>query len=191
MLGGIKALLPGRSYSLEPLDQARILAYSFHRMIEMLLEHDIPMHFIKFPRFVRDIEYLHRCLAPVLPHTMSLPEFSERMASVIDEEKVRVTRELAQANSHAANPPAVTALQHDAVELPAFAALNEIALKRELRTARSALETLRLEHNRVIAERDRLATDLESIKRIDEARKASSKCAQVARERRSRLRLFW
>ena len=167
-LAGSRRRGRGRTYSLEPLDQARILAYSFHRMIEMLLEHDLPMHFIKFPRFVRDIEYLHRCLAPVLPHAMPFSEFSIRMASVIDEGKVRVTGELTEASSHTAKPPGGTAPLHDAAELPSFSALNEFALKRELRSARSALDALQAEYHRVIAQRDLLASQMESIKGTDD-----------------------
>ena len=185
------AVAGGVTYSLEPLDQARILAYSFHRMIEMLLEHDVPMHFIKFPRFVSDIEYLHRCLAPVLPHAMPFSEFSERMASVIDEGKVRVTGELAEAGCHTAPPPAGSVPPQDTVELPSFAALNEIALKRELRSARSALEALRVEHNRVIAQRDLIATELETIKGTGRLQKVSRKSAHKIKGGWSRLRLFW
>ena len=48
----------GVTYSLEPLDQARILAHSLHRIIESLLDQEIPIHFLKFPRFAEDIEYL-------------------------------------------------------------------------------------------------------------------------------------
>src|SRR6185503_3988297 len=74
----------GVTYSLEPLDQARILAHSLHRIIEPLVDGEIPIHFLKFPKFTRDIEYLHRRLMPVLPAEMSFGEFSARAASVID-----------------------------------------------------------------------------------------------------------
>jgi len=133
----------GVSYSLEPLDQARILAHSLHRIIESLLDKEIPIHFLKFPRFAEDIEYLYRRLMPVFPNKPSLAEFSERVAPIVDISKIRTVRELSVAQPQ--NIPAREPISPDAAELPSFETLDQIALKRELRSTVSALERTKVE----------------------------------------------
>ena len=59
---------PGGSiFSLNPIDEARLLAVGFHRLLERLVQADVPIVLLAFPRLVTDSEYLHRKLAPVLP----------------------------------------------------------------------------------------------------------------------------
>jgi len=141
----------GVTYSLEPLDQARILAHSFHRIIEPLVDREIPIHFLKFPRFVEDLEYLYRRLTPVLPSELSFDEFSKRVGPCIDTRKVRTTGELSAAQRPDTAVPAGEVRQpHDAVELPSFETLDQIALKRVLRSKAAALRQM-------TAERDALA----------------------------------
>lgn len=151
----------GVTYSLEPLDQARILAHSLHRIIEPLVDAEIPIHFLKFPKFTQDIEYLHRRLMPVLPAEISFAEFSSRVAPVIDMRKVRTTWELsaAQRRPDAPNPAGEERQIHDAVELPSFETMDHIALKRELRSVAGALRTMTAERNELAAQHEALTAD--------------------------------
>ena len=59
----------GLVYSLNPLDQARLLAVQFHRLVLKASEAGVPIVFPVFPRIATDWEYLHRCLRPILPET--------------------------------------------------------------------------------------------------------------------------
>lgn len=164
----------GVTYSLEPLDQARILAHSLHRIVERLVDREIPIHFLKFPKFAHDIAYLHRRLQPLLPGEISLCAFTRRVAPVIDPGKVRVSGELAAVRKASAGATAGEACgPHDGTELPAFEVLDQIALKRELRSMVGKLRQITRERddlvsqctgltadrNGLLAERDALATE--------------------------------
>ena len=61
----------GAIFSLNPVDQARILAVSFHRLIQRLVDARIPMLFLGFPRFVEDGDYLFEQLRSILPETVT------------------------------------------------------------------------------------------------------------------------
>ncbi|MGE7157132.1 hypothetical protein ACQKJ1_25770 [Methylorubrum rhodesianum] len=108
----------GVTYSLEPLDQARILGHAFHSLIERLLDHDVPLCLIKFPRFVEDQAYLYRKLRPFLPEVIDERSFGEAFSRVADSRKVRVTQELRQ--------------DAPANRLPSLEEIERIALKRQV-----------------------------------------------------------
>ena len=57
----------GLVYSLNPLDQARLLAVQFHQLVLKASEAGIPLVFPVFPRIAADWEYLHKSLLPILP----------------------------------------------------------------------------------------------------------------------------
>ena len=61
----------GLVYSLNPLDQARLLAVQFHRLVLKASEAGVPIVFPVFPRIATDWEYLHKCLRPILPRDIS------------------------------------------------------------------------------------------------------------------------
>jgi hypothetical protein len=67
----------GLVYSLNPLDQARLLAVQFHRLVWKVSEAGIPLVFPVFPRIATDWEYLHQCLGTILP-PRSLPKCPAR-----------------------------------------------------------------------------------------------------------------
>src|SRR5690606_19691864 len=52
--GGVRG---GAVYSLHPLDQGRILATGFFKLVQRLTEADVPMNFVAFPRLVDDGAY--------------------------------------------------------------------------------------------------------------------------------------
>lgn len=151
----------GVTYSLEPLDQARILAHSLHRIIEPLVDAEIPIHFLKFPKFAQDVEYLYRRLVSVLPDELSFAEFSTRVAPVIDVRKVRTTSELSEAQGRpdSPTPPVELPQLHDAAELPSFETLDHIALKRALRSVAGDLQSLTAARNELVAQHEALTTD--------------------------------
>jgi hypothetical protein len=124
----------GTVYSLSPVDQARLLAMGFHRLVDRLTASDVPMLFLNFPRFVADADYLYERLQPVLPPAVTREAARAAHAALADGSKVRMGQELADV----ARPAAARSLQG-----PSLADLDRIALSREL--ARRRREMARLE----------------------------------------------
>jgi hypothetical protein len=56
----------GIVYSLDPTDQARLLAVGFHRLIHWATVEEIPLFLLDFPRAVSDRDYLIETLWPLL-----------------------------------------------------------------------------------------------------------------------------
>ena len=94
----------GVTYSLEPLDQARILAVALHRQIEVAVRYEIPMTFLDFPRVVTDGAYAYRALAPLIGEEMSEMAFAQTFAQIADRSKVRIgTAGVERESEHEAN----------------------------------------------------------------------------------------
>ena len=117
----------GVTYSLEPLDQARMLGLSLHLLIEAAVEFDVPIRFLSFPRFVQDPGHVYDTLAPFLPSGMDRADFLERVKDVASPDHVRVGQELAAIPL--ADPGYAASDMLDA--LPTLEALDAIALRRE------------------------------------------------------------
>ncbi len=133
------ASIPGGvTYSLEPLDQARVLAHGFHRLIECLVEREIPIHLISFPRFCADLDYLHRAIRPVLPAPLDQHRFKELVSPVIHLERVRATGEV---NDALRTNPVST----ERTDVPRLADLHKAALKREVRRLSDEVTALQSE----------------------------------------------
>lgn len=115
----------GVTYSLEPLDQARILGHAFHSLVERLLDHDVPLCLVKFPRFAQDPDYLYDRLRPVLPARIDRAAFGRAFLAVADARKIRVTGELGGNSSGA---------------LPSLEEVERIALKRQVAALRQRLD---------------------------------------------------
>ena len=130
----------GVVYSLEPLDQERILATGFVTLVEALVRHDVPIVFLEFPRFATDQRYLFDKLGPLLPADVSWDEFCRRVGPTIDPSKVRVEDEMKSLATGAASR---------AAKRPSLSELELVALRRALAAAMA-------ERNQLIAERDRL-----------------------------------
>lgn len=128
----------GVTYSLNPIDQARLLALGFHELMNALVRHDIPVVLLDFPRFIDDADYLHRKLQPLLGDKIGQAQALEAHRALVDPSKVRVGRELAE-NAAACTPASVvgeTGTQRPALEFPSHAVLDRVALKRELDKSR-------------------------------------------------------
>jgi hypothetical protein len=89
------ALTPGGIiFSLNPIDQARLLAVGFHRLLERLVQADVPTVLLAFPRLVSDPDYLFGKLCPVLPIKVPIERAREAHAATFSGTMVRVEGEL-------------------------------------------------------------------------------------------------
>ncbi len=120
----------GTMYSLNPLDQGRLLAVGFHRLIERLTKADVPMLFLDFPRLAEDPAYLFAKLRPVLPAGATLEQAMQAHAQIADAAKIRVGRELQGAQSD-------IGMTHAGPVYPDPGTLEAIAVRRELARLRA------------------------------------------------------
>jgi len=69
----------------DPGRQEEVLAISFHRLITALVRHDVPIHFLDFPRFAADHDHLFGALQPLLEeHGVTVAESRLAHSSVVD-----------------------------------------------------------------------------------------------------------
>ncbi len=80
----------GVVYSLDPVDEARILAVGFHRLIHWATVHEVPLFLLEFPRIVNDREYLVETLWPWLGAHCNKEEARAAFSVVADPLLVRV-----------------------------------------------------------------------------------------------------
>jgi hypothetical protein len=143
----------GLVYSLNPLDQARILAVQFHQLVLKASEAGIPVVFPVFPRIASDWEYLHKCLRPILPPEISEDAARASHAKVADAAKVRVTSEIV------GDPPSNVIYPTElrpGPRYPSPAEIDNIALRREI----SRLRQERKQQLSVQETADRLEAEL-------------------------------
>jgi hypothetical protein len=136
----------GLVYSLNPLDEARLLAVQFHQLVLKASEAGVPLVFPVFPRIATDWEYLHRCLRPILPR-ISEEAARSAHARVADAAKVRVTSEIGKVA-----PSNVIYRREFSLGLrcPSPTEVDNIALRREITRLRQELKQQlpALEHKR-------------------------------------------
>lgn len=133
----------GTIYSLNPVDQARLLAVGFHHLVHRVTQADVPMLFLDFPRFVQDPDYLYAQLRPVLPEHVTLEDARRVHASTADPAgKVRVGAELGRSPSAPMAPASMGSG-------PKLADLDRIALARELKRRTGEVAALQAELNRL------------------------------------------
>jgi hypothetical protein len=84
----------GVVFSLNPIDQARILALGFHQTVFALVQKEIPIIFLDFVRMIEDAQYLWRNIEPVLGAKFDRDTAIAAHAKVADSGKVRVSREM-------------------------------------------------------------------------------------------------
>ena len=127
----------GLVYSLNPLDQARLLAVQFHRLVLKVAEAGIPLVFPVFPRIATDWDYLHKCLRPILSPEISEDAARAAHARVADAAKVRVTGEIGKdAPSNVIYRSELRPGPH----YPSPTEIDNIALRREIGRLRQELE---------------------------------------------------
>lgn len=134
----------GMIFSLNPIDEARLLAVGFHQLVERLVHADIPLVFLAFSRVVADAEYLHQKLAPLLADvTAEQARVAHRVTFTA--EKIRVGPELAGA-----------AAASGEIQGPTFQTLDNAALKREVARLRARLAEATARCETLSHERDAL-----------------------------------
>lgn len=132
----------GVIYSLNPIDQARLLAVGFHNLVERLTNAGIPIYLLAFPRFAEDPEYLYSSLKALLPPTVDLNTAIAAHKAVINKSEVRVSLEIS-------NKDRSTNYQISPENYPKLTELDNVALRREIaklrRTILDVTEQLRVE----------------------------------------------
>lgn len=120
----------GVVYSLNPIDQARILALGFHGALFALVKRGVPLVFLDFPRFIEDPDYLYQQLQPYLPPGCSPDKAGAAHAQLADSMKVRTGRELDQAAAADAAPRS----QAPGIQYPSMQSLDQAAFLRSQRS---------------------------------------------------------
>jgi hypothetical protein len=166
----------GVIFSLNPVDEARLLAVGFHRLLERLVDADIPIVLLAFPRLAADPDYLHRRLAPLLPTDIPIAQARAVHAETFRIENVRIGRELGSGT-------AITSVVRGGPGA-SFLALDNAALKRELTHLRDRLGEAAAQHDTLARERDalhdRLADEMSRLRnQLDETDKERSCLAQA------------
>ena len=167
----------GVVYSLNPLDQARILALGFHRLLERLTNADVPIQLLAFPRLALDADYLFRQLRPWLPEALSQDRARENHNTVADPKKVRVSKELKET----AGPPI-----GGGPAAPSLDALERAALGRELEKMRGLLAVCQHERQTAAAERDAAAAALATAQTLHDAMHVEAQLEAESAARRDR-----
>jgi hypothetical protein len=127
----------GVVHSLEPLDQARILAHSLYTLIEPLARREVPIKFLSFPRFVSDPEYLYRALGEIVQSKLTQAEFCRCVETVVNRKLVRIgSAEKILLGELSETPPPSPC---EATVLPDFETLDRTALRREVQRLNSKL----------------------------------------------------
>ena len=130
----------GIVYSLNPIDQARLLALGFHELVHALVRHDVPLVLLDFPRFVEDADYLYGKLRPVLGERVERARALEAFRESAAPAKVRIARELA--TDAGPRPPRAAEARSPGLVFPSHAALDRMALRRELDRLRTRVAQL-------------------------------------------------
>ena len=84
----------GLLYSLNPLDEGRLLAVGFHHLLERLTAAEVPVVLLAFSKFARDPKYLYRQLRPWLPSSVTELLAIEVHQKLADPAKVRIGDEI-------------------------------------------------------------------------------------------------
>lgn len=114
----------GALYSLNPLDQARLLAVGFHHLVERLVTAGVPIYLLAFPRFTDEPEYLYQTLKECLPSSVTKERAIGAHAKVVDPQKVRVAKEIGGKILVAPE------------EAPSLEKVDNVALRREIAKSR-------------------------------------------------------
>ena len=132
----------GVIYSLNPIDQGRLLAVGFHHLLQRLVAADVPVILLAFPRFVHEPAYIFEKLRSVLPPELDQATAIAAHGRVAERAKVRVGAELRANAPHSAQ----VVRYEDAETLDAVAMRRELTRMRgELAVARSSVVRLETE----------------------------------------------
>jgi hypothetical protein len=162
----------GIVFSLNPIDQARLLAVGFHRLLERLVQADVPTVLLAFPRLALDPDYLFGKLSPVLPIEVPIERAREAHAATFSDAMVRVEGELSDETQLSS--------VFGEVQGPSLRALDNAALRRSLIQLRNQLAEAEASRTALEGERDMLRDQLEQ--QAAEAERAGGEKDQLQRE---------
>jgi hypothetical protein len=144
----------GAVYSLNPIDQGRLLAVGFHHLVQRLVAASVPVVFLAFPKFVEDPSYLFSKLGPLLPPSVDHGAACAAHRRVVDPAKVRVGSEVESlASEYRSNPTKV-------MDYESHSGIDVIALRRELTRVSAELMRVSAELVEVSAEHVRVSSEL-------------------------------
>jgi hypothetical protein len=127
----------GLLYSLNPLDEGRLLAVGFHHLLERLTAAEVPVVLLAFPKFAQDPKYLYRQLRPWLPSSVTELLAIEVHQKLADPAKVRIDDEIGATNTRSSFP-GITVCAY-----PQRDEIDHIALRREVMSLRQDADDLR------------------------------------------------
>ncbi|MDR6445017.1 hypothetical protein ACTJLC_25390 [Paraburkholderia sp. 22099] len=130
----------GIVYSLNPIDQARILALGFHETVRALVKKDVPMIFLDFPRLVEEGDYLWSKLEPILQTRINRQDANAVHSRIADSGKVRAGKEIGEAAKQQAQSGQPEKLSKSQVSFPSHETLDRAALLRELTRLRGEVK---------------------------------------------------
>lgn len=176
----------GTVYSLNPIDQARLLALGFHELLHALVKRDIPVVLLDFPRFVDDPNYLHEALQPVLGSKVDRASALRAHERIAVPSKVRIGKELASSGVAECPPDAST--NSPGIAFPSHAVLDRTALKRQLDKTMVHAEQLILQKAALERELDKARIHVQQLTSGSaalerERDEATSRAAQLALEK--------
>ena len=131
----------GVVYSLNAIDQARLLALGFHELLHVLVKRNIPVLLLDFPRFVEDPEYLFQSLQGILGDKIERLAAGHAHALLASPAKVRLGKELSAEIEPKTVPEGTAPSQ--AIAFPTQASLDRIAMARELALLKTEFEQMK------------------------------------------------
>lgn len=135
----------GMVYSLNPIDQARILALGFHETIFALVRKQIPIYFVDFSRMIQDGQYLWSALEPELRNTTHREGALAAHAMTADIQKVRVSHDLLDSGRIAEPTDGTSTPTANRIRYPELSALDRAAILKEMDFIRSDRRRLEAE----------------------------------------------
>jgi hypothetical protein len=164
----------GITYSVEPLDVKRVLAHGFYRLIEALVEREISICFLAFPRFCTDLAYLRRTLEPILPADLNEATLRERIGRLIEPDKIRVEEEITALTNHSLR-------EIPEMAYPDLSTLHRVSLKREVKRFSADLAAAQSKLQTIAGERDKAVLEMKAA-----LSERASKCDQRYQELQER-----
>jgi uncharacterized coiled-coil DUF342 family protein len=138
----------GVVYSLNPIDQGRLLAVGFHHLVQRLVKADIPLLLLDFPRLAEDADYLLAKLRPLLPAAVTAEQGRAVHAKIADATKIRIGREMQAEEARRPPQPDVTYGDYNTLDRIALgreiARLNKLAAQAEAQRECAATESASL-----------------------------------------------
>lgn len=185
----------GVVYSLNPIDQARILALGFHKTVGALVRKDIPIIFLDFPRLVNDADYLWAKLGPILQHRITREDASAAHSKLADKGKVRAGKEIGKRTERAAVEKEPSKISKNPVTYPDHETLDRAALVRELTRLRGETKRWQVdvtrwadEAARLRAETDQQRNEMAELRtRLEQSERTQDDAKAAAREFEDKL----